>query len=342
MAINTEKAKIIGIYGVVHAIVDFASAFTVYYLSGKIETLELLQIIILYNVLAFGLQSVFGAVTDRVGKPQNFSIIGCLLLIAGLFLLKKPFLAITLCGLGNALFHTGGGVISLKMGNGRAKLAGLFVAPGAVGLFLGAFLALKTSLLLPVFLLLISVGFLMFNEPVLEEQKVLVKRTDFSAFMLIIICILISVCIRSFIGLSYDFTGKGDITLMFIMVFAVALGKASGGFLSDKFGMYNVAVIGLLLSIPLLRYGYHPCLAILGMFCFNLTMPITVTALANMLPKYKGFAFGLTTLCLLAGFLPVIADYKIPQSMMFFEVIILSVLVTALALKMYDRLFDRP
>ena len=106
--------------------------------------------------------------------------------------------------------------------------------------------------------------------------------------------------------------------------------------------MYNVAVIGLLLSIPLLRYGYHPFLAILGMFCFNLTMPITVTALANMMPKYKGFAFGLTTLCLLAGFLPVIADYKIPQSMMFFEVIVLSVLVTALALKMYDRLFDRP
>ena len=45
-------------------------------LIGKIETLELIQIVVLYNVLAFGLQSVFGAATDKVGQPHIFSIIG--------------------------------------------------------------------------------------------------------------------------------------------------------------------------------------------------------------------------------------------------------------------------
>ncbi|MCR5260713.1 MAG: hypothetical protein K6C94_02625 [Candidatus Gastranaerophilales bacterium] len=342
--INRHKAGIVGIYGAVHALVDFCCAAVVYSYVGKIETLTLLQAVVIYNVLAFGLQSVFGFAVDKIKKPQNFSIVGCMLIITAFFTMKNIMLTVILTGLGNALFHTGGGYISLNMGNGRAKLPGVFVAPGAIGLFLGAFWSKVCSQnYLLIILLLVSVALMTFFEPKEEEQKCLAVKSDFPIYMLIFICILISICVRSFVGLSYDFVAKGNFNLMLVMVFAVALGKAAGGFISDKFGMYNTAVIGLLLSIPLLKYGeILPFLAILGMFCFNLTMPITVTALANMMPKYKGLAFGLTTLMLLIGFLPVIADYKIPQSMMFFEVIMVSVIVTAIGLKLYERLFNRP
>lgn len=340
-----KKLSLISIYGLTHALVDFCSAAIVYSYIGKMETLALLKAVVLYNVLAFGLQSVFGFFADRKGKPQSYSILGCLLIIAAFFVLNNPMLTIALTGIGNALFHTGGGIISLKMGNGKAKLPGLFVAPGAIGLFLGAYWSTLPNAdnYLLVFIMLISVGLMLFVEPIETEQKNLAVKSDFPVYMLIFICILISICIRSFVGLSYDFSAKSDFGLMLTMVIFVALGKALGGFLSDKFGMFNVATTGLLLSIPLLKYGgSYPYLAILGMFCFNLTMPITVTALANMMPKYKGFAFGLTTLALLIGFLPVIADYKVVQSMMFFEIILLSVFVTALALKLYERLFNRP
>lgn len=83
-------------------------------------------------------------------------------------------------------------------------------------------------------------------------------------------------------------------------------------------------------------------LAILGMFFFNLTMPITMTALANMMPKVKGFSFGLTTLALLIGYLPVMCEYKVSQSMLFFEILFASVIVTAISLKLYEKLFHRP
>lgn len=345
MDFNKKKAIIIAIYGLIHLLVDCCCAVLVYSYAGKIEILDLLNAVVLYNILAFGLQSVFGFLADRTGKPQNYSIFGCLLLICAFFTMKNTILTILLTGIGNALFHSGGGLISLNMGNGRAKLPGIFVAPGAIGLFLGTLwgsLHIANNIFLVIFLLA-AVGLMMFVEPVLEKQKNLMKKSDFPVCFLILICILISICIRSFVGLSYEFAEKNNLSLMLIMIFAIALGKATGGFLADRFGMYNTAVIGLLLSVPLLKYGsIYPVLAIFGMFCFNLTMPITVTALANIMPKYKGFAFGLTTLALLIGFLPLIADYKVTQSMMFLEIILLSVIVTALGLKLYERLFNRP
>lgn len=159
---------------------------------------------------------------------------------------------------------------------------------------------------------------------------------------MILILIMISVCIRSFVGLSFDFAAKDNFNLLLTLVFAIAAGKFAGGVLADKFGMFNTAVIGLLISAPLLKFGYIPQLAILGMFLFNLTMPVTLTALANMMPKYKGLAFGLTTLALLVGFLPVICGFKVSQSMFTAEIVIISAVVTAVSLKLYEKLFNRP
>ena len=344
MKINKTKAILISIYGTVHAVVDFCCAALLYSFVGKVEILNLIQLVILYNILAFGLQFIFGFIADKSKQAENFAILGCLFLIAGIFIWNNPMLTVILIGIGNALFHVGGGIVSLNMGNGRAKLPGLFVAPGAIGLFLGTLCSLIPNFnkiwlsILP----LISVGLLLFTPVPNEKQKIYENKANIPIYSIIVLLILISVCIRSFIGLSYDFSAKENIYLMIIMVTAVAFGKAIGGFLADKFGMYNTAVIGLLLSIPLLKYGYNPYLAIVGMFCFNFTMPITLTSLANMMPNYKGFAFGLTTLSLLIGYLPIFLEYKISQSMLYFEIILISVIITAIALKLYEKLFNRP
>ena len=88
--------------------------------------------------------------------------------------------------------YTGGGIISLNMGNGRAKLPGLFVAPGAVGLFLGTYwnnFQYANNLIL-IFLLLCAIGFMTFVTPSEEIQKNLAKKSDFPIYMLIIICLL--------------------------------------------------------------------------------------------------------------------------------------------------------
>lgn len=344
MTFNRQKALLIGTYGLIHGFVDFCCAAMLFSFLGKVEIVFLLQLAIIYNSLAFGLQFIFGLAADKFKRYDGFAIFGCLLLIFGIILYKNPLAAMILMGIGNALFHVGGGVITLEAGNGRAKLSGLFVAPGAVGLFLGTLLSsIKgfNSIWLG-FLPLIGIALMLFIQPKYEVQKIYKNEANTPAYILIILLILISICIRSFVGLGYDFAAKNSMPLLFTFVFAIALGKAVGGFLSDKFGMFNVAVIGLLLSIPLLKYGFIPQLAILGMFFFNLTMPITMTALANMMPKFKGFSFGLTTLALLIGYLPVMCEYKVSQSMLFFEILFASVVVTAISLKLYEKLFHRP
>jgi hypothetical protein len=64
-------------------------------------------------------------------------------------------------------------------------------------------------------------------------------------------------------------------------------------------------VTGLVVSAPLLTFMAHvPTIAILGTFLFNLSMPITLICVAEMLPGKRGFAFGLTTLALILGALP--------------------------------------
>ncbi|MBQ8563373.1 MAG: hypothetical protein IJ443_05755, partial [Firmicutes bacterium] len=44
-----------------------------------------------------------------------------------------------------------------------------------------------------------------------------------------------------------------------------------------------------------------PLLSLAGILLFNMTMPVTLCALADLMPKNPGFAFGLTTLALLLG-----------------------------------------
>lgn len=87
----------------------------------------------------------------------------------------------------------------------------------------------------------------------------------------------------------------------------VVLGKAFGGILGDRYGLKKVGLIGLTFAAILLTYGrMDRPLSLLGILAFNITMPITLTLLANGFKKYKGFVFGLTTTALVTGF---ILDY---------------------------------
>ena len=85
-------------------------------------------------------------------------------------------------------------------------------------------------------------------------------------------------------------------------------GKALGGWLSDRFGARRVGVLSTLLCIPFLLFGRDLMLvSILGVFCFSLTMSITYGMLLSVMGDRPGVAFGITTLGLFVGLLPVFA-----------------------------------
>lgn len=87
-------------------------------------------------------------------------------------------------------------------------------------------------------------------------------------------------------------------------VAAVVLGKACGGLLSDRFGPERTSVCSLLLAAGCFLLGDLPVLGLLALFLFNMTMPITLFALAQAMSGCRGFSFGLLTFALFLGFLP--------------------------------------
>lgn len=293
------------IYSLGHLLVDGCCCLVMLTAAGygNEDAQTLAMAIILYNTIAFALQPFFGLLADKIGKTQRFAFFGCIL-IGVSALMQVPFAQAVAAGLGNAMFHIGGGAFSLNINREKAAYAGLFVAPGAIGLFLGGIVAKMVGfnpwfVIIPMALLAIAVlpvPHLPFSLP-----NAVAKRNR-NAALLPLLLLLLVITLRAVIGSVGVYPWKNTGISGLFMVMTIALGKAAGGVLSDWAGRRNVTVIALILSAPLLAFfesAIIPSLA--GLFLFNLTMAVTVTEIADHLQGYSGFAFGLTTLALILG-----------------------------------------
>jgi hypothetical protein len=106
-----------------HALVDAVCALIIF--SGQrahlIPSYAFASLVILYNVMAFGLQPPLGLILDKWRRPRAAVIAGLLLLAASAAGLRYwPIAAVVSAGLANAVFHLGGGSISFQFSPGRA------------------------------------------------------------------------------------------------------------------------------------------------------------------------------------------------------------------------------
>ncbi len=331
----------ISVYSMSHALVDAACVATLFAVlpSGADKPQTLFQSILIYNVIAFSTQPVFGILADAFKKPVFSAVSGMLLVAVSTLLLRVPLWAAILAGLGNALFHIGGGITSLNLARGKAALPGIFVAPGALGVAAGlwigkggSFSAWPFILLLAVFAAIILI--LPGTEPAVPKKF----SGNLKWFEAVIMMLLVSVAIRSMVGLSLVFSWKSDPLLLAALTAAVVLGKGLGGILGDRFGWIAVAGSGLALSAPMLAFFPQiPVIAIAGIFLFNLSMPITLAGVAGMLPAHNGFAFGLTTLALIIGAGPAFTPLRgtINQPVIIFLTILVSIAALYGGLRLY-------
>lgn len=334
------------VYGTTHAIVDGICAAVIFSILKNqiVSTTEFISLVILYNALAFGLQAIFGLATDYFKSPRAVAFLGCILTgISAITFLSFPIVAIIFAGLGNALFHIGGGSISLNLTPKKASAPGIYVAPGALGLLAGTLLGKNGQFIAWPFILILAVlCLLMFviKKPEMDYEKEEIKINRFNCFEFILLFVFLSVAIRSLVGMVLVFPWKTNIDLLMILTVAVVLGKGLGGILADKFGWIRIGVGALILSIPFLVFGANsPYLAIIGMFLFNITMPITLVAISNILPGRPGFAFGLTCLALILGALPAFSGLKqlLGGRLVVFVIIAVSSLALYYALRAYFK-----
>jgi MFS family permease len=83
-------------------------------------------------------------------------------------------------------------------------------------------------------------------------------------------------------------------------------GKALGGILSDKFGIRRVAILSTLGSIPFLVFGDKiMIISLIGICLFSMTMSITLAIILSILKNNPGLSFGITTIGLFIGTIPI-------------------------------------
>ncbi len=324
----------LGIYATVHFLVDLGCALL---LLGQIcPDRNPAAAILLYNLFAFAVQMPIGLLADRLGRCHLFAAAGCLLVLGG-WVIPPGQAAVLLAGLGNAAFHVGGGLNTLNDGGHQAGPLGLFVSPGAFGVYLGGCFAFSAPYL-PICLLLAAAAIalaLLGRGP--ENAPLSLPRGDCGMWAGAV-CLLAVVCLRSLLGLAADLPWKAG--WGFWAVCAVAGGKAAGGYLADRFGMLPAAMVSLGLSAVCFLGGSHPAAGLAALFLFNMTMPLTLWAMARLFPGLKGFSFGLLTFGLCLGFLPVYSGWGGLGPPMLAVGTVLSLPLLVLGLRQAERRAD--
>ncbi len=303
-------AVLTGLYSVSHFIVDFSCAFLIF---SKLHGSDIwLTCLFTYNFMAFAFQMPLGLIADKIKRNSVFAALGCILSAAANFMAPSPLALCSVAGLGNALFHIGAGRDVLSGSGKRFSALGIFVSPGAMGLFLGSLCG--KSGLLPLYIVLCALSMdavvIVFFGSKLSgmrdegfdrsEKKDLMGSSI--AFMLL--CLFLVVCLRSYVGMTLAFPWKGEGHYAFYLVLAVVFGKAFGGVLADCFGPIKVSFASLFLSAVLFLLYKAPVYGIIAVLLFNMTMPITLGAVARIMPQYLGFGFGLLTFGLFIGLIP--------------------------------------
>ena len=111
--------------------------------------------------------------------------------------------------------------------------------------------------------------------------------------------------LRSLTGLAVRFPWKTGIPLSVLAVLLLAGGKTAGGFLGASIGYRRTIAVTLAAAAVCYFLGNHTITGLAAIFLFNMTMPVTLYLLARKMPDLPGTAFGILTMALFIGFLPV-------------------------------------
>ena len=295
--------------------------------------------LILYNFCAFALQMPFGVILDmlqiRLEQRAHFYIklqldqadamaenknwlatkdffaienkkqMLCLITVAVglLFTILGTVTHPVILGIGNALFHIGGGVGTIHEDtakNWNGKGLGVFVAPGALGLYLGtiagkngirnSLLWIMCALLAGLFVALLYLWNRSINGKKNKQIKgyellpkqMQLKEMQLKQTLCLAVCCVLVVILRSYIGMAVVFSWKTTALSGLLAVLAIVLGKMAGGIIGAKYGFWKTTIISLLFAAICYIGSAWMLMGIAALLLFNMTMPITLLSLIHI------------------------------------------------------------
>ena len=340
-------------FALCHFVVDFACVSTMLCAVSRVlgesgqGSMEVVALsILLYDIVAFTLQLPIGIALDQLDKNSYAALLSYALVGAGVILSLVPIAllewpAILLLAIGNALFHSAGGLSVLNISQKHAGPSGIFIATGAIGVFLGTQsaqmerLQIAFSLLVLLFLCaLITLVVQKVNKKYWNVHNASFDIPRLSSNTLLAIALLsLVVALRSYVGMVMAFPWKSEMLLLVLSILGVFAGKALGGVVADRIGFRTTAIFSLIVAATLFVPSWEiPVMGLLGVFFFNFTMSITLASLANILPNAKGTAFGLASFSLAVGALPALAGFSIEHPAMLSGISLVSALALGVGL----------
>lgn len=320
-------------YFIIHALVEII-CFAL--LNSKLGPGLSFIIAFTFDLFAFVPQALFGELSNRFRKLDIGSL-GAIFMLISIFLLNRTptstyILGIVILGLGNAMLHEAGAIATVTVSEGKLFPSALFVSGGSFGLIIGQTMGKfgihNYYLIIP--LILIEILVLLTNSVWLNSER---KTPSFYITMegqnewgVILVAFLVTT-VRSYIGYAIPISWNKTLWQAFFLFFTMGLGKAMGGFLSDRFGAKRIGIFSTVTCIPLLIIGENIMLiSVIGVFLFSMTMSICFGMLLSVIRDDPGLAFGVTTLGLFLGVCPMLFWGSLSPLMNNLLIIILSLL----------------
>ena len=317
-----KKANTIGLlYFIIHFLIEITSYYVVfsYYDSAYIALFA-----VVYDTLAFVPEGLYGILND-IGIKIDFDIVGGMIALAAVIMMFfdiHPLLIVITVAVGNGMIHIQGAEMTLRTSGGKMFPSALFVSGGAFGVALGRILA---QIKVPVYVVLITHILMIIPIVLVKLQKAEVNKGTLNEYdytepkrnaSVVVALATFVVIVRSYMGYVIPDEWNDNSYLSLILLFSsMGIGKALGGLLIDKIGMWRTIIISTFGSLPFLIIGNTIIsLSLIGLLLFSMTMAVALGLIVSVMQNYPGVGFGFTTIGLFLGAL--ISAFIMPDSFM--------------------------
>ena len=315
LKVQNKYSTIELVYGTLFFLVHLAIELVCYTLlyikfSNNIATF----VVLIYDFFAFVPQGIVGDFHNK-HKSMNIGIMGVLCFVLSLILINSQnhflfYLSLFSLSIGNAILHEVGAIATISVSKNHIFPSSLFVSGGVFGILLSRFLAGANIsiywLLIPIILILLVVyqtSKEWCKEDIVYTEFDIVNDISKASFVLVVV--LVVVATRSFLGCILPTGWRKTIFDLVLLYFSLGIGKAVGGLLCDIYGYRFVTIISTLLCIPFIILGnYNMLLSLVGILLFSMNMSITYALALNIFKQNPGLAFGITTIGLFIGVVP--------------------------------------
>ena len=307
---NRKVSK--NVTGILYGLIHFSVEATCFYMLGTVmpDSGYLWILALVYDTLAFVPQTIFGSFSDK-HPNYNLGAIGAIAVIVALFIPGK-ILAVSIIAIGNALVHISGAQATLRGSDGKSTPAAVFVGAGSIGVMTGKLIAKYSAIyVIAAVTVLMLISFIImiilprYSTPC-NTYAYGFKVNKKLSVNKVVLLMFIAVVARSYLSYAIPLSWNKSIWQTVLLFVAMGVGKMLGGVVSDIIGVKKTAIISLCIALPLMISGDKlMTISLIGVTFFSMTMPLTLSTLVAVMPHNPGTAFGITTLGLFTGALPI-------------------------------------